>query len=1682
MGLISWIKDAYYNHKLDNADSAYHSNDIPEAERIYLEILDKHPDAAEHLAKMYYEVAHSRKDELLYLSSLKSLLSKTTIGKEKVSMYKTRLVSDIETAADSYFRNTDYSKASRFLKAIELDKRGDSKFAKKNRLYALYVNLNSVEYEYSYESSLGLVDTYCKAEVDKDIEGAIISFAQRLHTTQKLDRAYCLANCLARKGNKTAIQECVSIAYDIYNKGQSSDKKVLDENVLLDYISKNNQSNLLAGLEQFAPFADKYRKQYINVGITNISSELEAKNAFAIFKNVWKNAPDISLIQHFAKESSPISTYVFEYFAQNIQSLSSDTNFKNALFKELSSFEDYEYVFKYLEKFKEGGIDVRPEYINKAKSIISSFEEVQQLSLLNRVLSFFNDDMWAIDCKMAIGEKRQARKDYKGASELYSELVGLHANAQPRIAQLYYEQSIEEKDFYQKRELIKNALAFKKSHDKCFNASEYDKLIPCLNSAVMKLIKGCFKNNIPEEAYVTANMFKALVPLCIDNYVKELKLYHRTDYVLAQLEKLNGEGIDVVSVYKDVVNRIYEDKGNSDHYKLAVLSKALSLFDDNDICQKFITKGIEVVKAEEDEDKSIICFSNVWDVRPDDMLIDAFVNHNYKYYKSVVDLLIDKKSIEKWEKQLTSHLFDNIFEFDDFRYSLSVFDRLRAKKLSVEKPYVATVLKALPTLEVKDRLSLINESLTKFNNNYLLDEKLAIADIFATENDFDKTKSILEELIGLHANAEPKLASLYYEKAKKAKSLAEKEQLIKNGLAYHLEHSKVFSFEEYLPIFQKMKKAYMSLIDKYFSINDNDNAFRLCIGLKAYMDDWYEKYAQLESLVISKCESNDKKIEEIHRAFDILVKEGVELKKVNSDQINSIWNDLSSALLQYAATLPYVDRVKTLNDYISYLDVYCEENKAHDISKLINTELISTHKNQGYKYETEAKQSEAIEIYELLQNLADSRTKSWCKIRRVVCQIKRGDDVPESEVRNLLSLVGFAKEKKDLAYRYAIWLILHNGAKEATTFVNEYLSDEKELVEACNNAFIKEAEAALADLNKHISKLKTGDATLSEANRLLDALSEYDKQISPYLNGVHEKIEELHTSIESYILSKCYEEGQYDKALKYLKELGKNWYEDDVYFRNVAIACLGIVETGKISKTNYKAIISCWLTAVYRDQLFVSSLDFTSWDDPYTFTLENSLGGSKDDSFDSLPDNINFDEPVEGSVISIAEVQQSLLSRFELALNDKDETYTVFYEEQKDAMDALVKLNMDQPCIIAAPYLASNTRKCLNEIKSTLDYEYENYGGENILKVGVLYNINSGSYREYKDASSKAEKCIAAARSMSLTQVKSAFTDANISSVREFSDLYSSFITEIQSVLTKITKDGTSYKTVLSVFSLICQAVNDNTLSYIFGNFINQSVVGKLNDESLDLASGLKELVSAYNVAKSCVQLKNNIGSVLEALVGRYITEAKSSDLTTIKAVLNSTGTEFENNVANTLSDQLVLIAVATGHADTIESLTTISARTTSLRSKLTSLKGKTKDLSVNMELSQIVDKVNNKTMSLTSALQKVYSIYEKNPDNVRVCDNLCTLVGMCIREYVIPDSYGKSTVMSIFNKLKYNKSTTYRNSARALKNERQEILNQFPYDVRSILTGSATIPYGSELRPEVKQLKNALQLYLDLA
>lgn len=1498
MGLITWIKDKYYNHILNSADELYASNDISRAEQIYMDILGKQPDAAEHLAKMYCEIAESGKDELENLSKIKNLLARAPFGKNDLIPYHTRVVRHIEATADNDFKNKKYARASRFLKAIEIDKRGNTAFAQKNRICSLYVSLNAVEYDTSYKSALSTIDTYCN-NVDKEVEDAILGTVTRLHKSKKLDRAYLLANCLAKKSHKQAINDCIAIALDIYKNGNSPFKKTLNDKDILNYIKAENLSNLIDGLEPFVPYSSTFADAYLESGTLSIDNASQ-DNRLSLFKRVWKHTPDVSLVEKFACPSEPIAKDVISYFIDNTDSLTQKATFTSSLLKMIKLFGDNFYI-------------------------LDTLEQLSKLQFLRRDI-----------------------------------------------------------------------------------------------------------------------------------------------------------GKDIKADYIEVVDKLCKQAKIANKYKQELLARTYDLFGDNTIYNKYISTSISVVKEMTEKDIALSEFSKVWKKNQDAKLLAEFVNDKYPFFKEVTEFLVEWFTVSKRLVATQKEFFDCIFAFKDYSYALDIFERLDAKGMNVHTPYVAVILKTIPTLEADGKLQLINRGLSKFADANLFQEKHDVATFLIINGDLEKAKSVLQELIGHHKDAEPSLAWVAYKNYKKVQSLDKKEEYLTECLSFDTKHSNPFDQETYKPTFVKALKSFIDVIDKHVKTDNIVEARRLCLSLKLYSSDWYEKYLVIVAGYLSKIAASNEIAASIYSCFDTLSANEVDIKKLNSDIIIGLWDSLFQAELTKALEMTYEDSTSHLQKLCTYVSENCYADKEKELLKNINSELVVIHKTEGYKQEGVGNIDKAISSYNCLSSIGDVRTKTWAKIRTTICQLKKGTSLNEEDVLKVLSYVGFAKEKKDLSYRYCIWLIKNTSAKNALDFIKEHLPNEDELIDICNNEYIVEAEASLAELNASIEDMTTGKMSLSDATKLASKIDSYDATISPYLENVHSKIISLKESIQSYILSKSFEEGDYKLALKLLKDTGVSWFLDDIYLRNVAIACLGIAENGLLNKLNYKEVISYWLTAVYRDQLFVQSLDYTSWDDSYTFTLDNSMGGSKDESFDTLPDNVNFDEAIEGSVISICEVQQSLLGRFEAAIESLDNFYRQFYDTQKDAMDSLVKLNLDHPCMIAAPYLANNTRKCINEIKGTLDYEYDNYGNENILKVGLMYNLTSGVYGDYKTATTAIDDCSKAILTKSVVQVNSAFCDSAIDSIREFPDLYSSFVANLQNALSSLIKDEADYKTVMSLFIPICRLINDSTIAYMFGNHINQCVVGELNDEKLDLATGLEDMVSVYEVAKNCSRLKDNIGNVIEALIGKYVTEEKSTDLSALKTVLSKTGREFEPNVEKTLTEQVVMVAVISDHLDSIKGLATISANSESLRLRLSHIKDEAEEASINLQLSQIVDKVNNNKILYYSALQKVYSLYEVHQNNKRVCENLCTLVGMCIREYVIPDKVGKSTVMTIFDKLKYNKSTTYKSCASSLREERENILGSLPYDARRLLTGGTA--YGSTLNAEGIRLKNALQLYLDLA
>lgn len=1679
MGLITWIKDKYYNHILNSADELYASNDISRAEQNYMDILGKQPDAAEHLAKMYCEIAESGKDELKNLSKIKDLLARVPFGKNDLIPYHTRVVRHIEATADNDFKNKKYARASRFLKAIEIDKRGNTAFAQKNRIYSLYVSLNAVEYDTSYKSALSTIDTYCN-NVDKEVENAILGTVTRLHKSKKLDRAYLLANCLAKKSHKQAINDCIAIALDIYKNGNSPFKKTLNAKDILNYIKAENPSDLIDGLEPFVPYSSTFADAYLESGTLSIGNASQ-DNRLSLFKRVWKHTPDVSLVEKFACPSEPIAKDVISYFIDNTDSLTQKATFTSSLLKMIQLFEDNFYILDTLEQLKHKKIHVHSVYISTAKKVLKNANSNEDKSkLIERCLLQDGTDSWAIQEKLRLASQFELDGKDETAKRMYEELIGLHASAQPKLAALYYKQSRSASDETVVYGLIENAFDFKLNHDVNFDKNEYQKTYKLLVATVITIIRNHFDAGKPDDAYIAMKRYSVYNDGLYNSYISILKDYKDTEYVLSKLQFLRDTGKDIKADYIEIVDKLCKQAKIANKYKQELLARTYDLFKDNTIYNKYISTSISVIKEMTEKDIALSEFSKVWKKFQDAKLLDEFVNDKYPFFKEVTEFLVEWFTVSKRLVAKQKEFCDCIFTFKDYSYALDISERLNAKGMNVHTLYVAVILKAIPTLDADGKLQLINRGLSKFTDANLFQEKHDVATLLINNGDLDKAKTVLQELIGHHKDAEPSLALVAYKNYKKVQSLDKKEEYLTECLSFDTKHSNPFDQETYKPTFVKALKSFIGVIDKHVKTDNIIEARRLCLSLKLYSSDWYEKYLVIVAGYLSKIAASNEIAASIYSCFDTLSANEVDIKKLNSDIIIGLWDSLFQAELTKALEMTYEDSTSHLQKLCTYVSENCYADKEKELLKNINSELVVIHKTEGYKQEGVGNIDKAISSYNRLSSIGDVRTKTWAKIRTTICQLKKGTSLNEEDVLKVLSYVGFAKEKKDLSYRYCIWLIKNTSAKNALDFIKEHLPNEDELIDICNNEYIVEAEASLAELNASIEDMTTGKMSLSDATKLASKIDSYDATISPYLENVHSKIISLKESIQSYIFSKSFEEGDYKLALKLLKDTGVSWFLDDIYLRNVAIACLGIAENGLLNKLNYKEVISYWLTAVYRDQLFVQSLDYTSWDDSYTFTLDNSMGGSKDESFDTLPDNVNFDEAIEGSVISICEVQQSLLGRFEAAIESLDNFYRQFYDTQKDAMDSLVKLNLDHPCMIAAPYLANNTRKCINEIKGTLDYEYDNYGNENILKVGLMYNLTSGVYGDYKTATTAIDDCSKAILTKSVVQVNSAFCDSAIDSIREFPDLYSSFVVNLQNALTSLIKDEADYKTVMSLFIPICRLINDSTIAYMFGNHINQCVVGELNDEKLDLATGLEDMVSVYEVAKNCSRLKDNIGNVIEALIGKYVTEEKSTDLSTLKTVLSKTGREFEPNVEKTLTEQVVMVAVISDHLDSIKGLATISANSESLRLRLSHIKDEAEEASINLQLSQIVDKVNNNKILYYSALQKVYSLYKVHQNNKRVCENLCTLVGMCIREYVIPDKVGKSTVMTIFDKLKYNKSTTYKSCASSLREERENILGSLPYEARRLLTGGTA--YGSTLNAEGIRLKNALQLYLDLA
>jgi hypothetical protein len=288
-----------------------------------------------------------------------------------------------------------------------------------------------------------------------------------------------------------------------------------------------------------------------------------------------------------------------------------------------------------------------------------------------------------------------------------------------------------------------------------------------------------------------------------------------------------------------------------------------------------------------------------------------------------------------------------------------------------------------------------------------------------------------------------------------------------------------------------------------------------------------------------------------------------------------------------------------------------------------------------------------------------------------------------------------------------------------------------------------------------------------------------------------------------------------------------------------------------LSELNYKIIISGWLTAVFSDKVILKSLDNTSWDDNYTFTLAESIG-SNYSLHEELPDNVNYDE-VSESNISIGATQKELLHQFETIIHKEIQDTKLsklvndFYDIEKDAIEKIID-QIENDVFFATPYFAiSNGLN--NEIISELDNDYNTYSNEDALEAGVPYIKNSTTtvVYQYFLANDLIDKVKSAIDNENSDAIKKLNTMENKKLIEKFDNISSSVEDKLlNSISIKISEDDQNEKLIPVMEECIAFSNQNEKLKHQYSNYVANYCISKVNDEKIDNFKALSLMKGAY--------------------------------------------------------------------------------------------------------------------------------------------------------------------------------------------------------------------------------------------
>lgn len=567
--------------------------------------------------------------------------------------------------------------------------------------------------------------------------------------------------------------------------------------------------------------------------------------------------------------------------------------------------------------------------------------------------------------------------------------------------------------------------------------------------------------------------------------------------------------------------------------------------------------------------------------------------------------------------------------------------------------------------------------------------------------------------------------------------------------------------------------------------------------------------------------------------------------------------------------------IHNLENNLLYISTSVQTGKEDEIRELVKqhyTSIALIHYKMGIYEEKKNKYTEAIDHYNKVRSKIEHTgpipTYYNACFRKNICLFKMDNEVSSSEMEELENINH--PFNQELYYRYCIQLLQKSNIDNAEKYIkrvtikNDQVAKLNEAIKYFRNKNLTED---LENINGSIERLYGANHSHIGLEELYENVVRVSKTTQFTVPDVYQQLFAIRPSLLNRVLFILYEKSNYDKIIELITDYPE-FYKNPLLLKNLGNACFNYMNEGLVNETNYKLIVSSFLTSVFSDQVILASIENTEWDDDYTFTLIDSLGF--DQGQDNLPLNVNYDE-INDTNISIGEVQRELLRLFEGTIKQNISNIRLkqiienFYNSEKEALENIIYF-LSKDTIISSPYFAK-MYKINEDILNDIEEDYLEYDSEFALEIGTRYLSNNENevISKYNNAKHLINRIVESIKNNDFQELKN--MEPQFKTIICFNSLGLQLEEEIVKAFhEEINKDNLNedlvkyYKVILNVFAF------SDKLKYQYGNFITSLCMIKVFEKKvLTNLKALKYLTDAYlktpdnfNVCKSLVLFINN--------------------------------------------------------------------------------------------------------------------------------------------------------------------------------------------------------------------------------